>query len=255
MVRARDEFLAVAAHELRTPVTTIWGYASLLRRQRSRLEEPLPAQVSRATEMIDKQSLRLKRLIDRLLDLTRIDTGTLVLDKEPTDICGLVRSVAEAAQDMTGHPVEVVAPKAIWAQVDPTRLEEVVANLIDNAINYSHAVTSKPVEVKVLRVSSGTVQVAVRDHGHGIPRALRNRIFERYYRTEAGARLGGLGIGLYVSQQIVELHCGRIDIRAAPGGGARFVVTLPTGQEARGRGRGKALHPAETPSSPVEVAS
>jgi signal transduction histidine kinase len=117
----------------------------------------------------------------------------------------------------------------IWA--DPLRIEQVVTNLLDNAIKYSPE--GGPIEVDVDSVEPGTVRLAVRDHGIGVPPEHRGQIFERFYQAETvpTKHASGMGLGLYISRQIVELHDGRIAAEFPPDGGTRFVVTLPTGAD------------------------
>jgi signal transduction histidine kinase len=230
-VRARDEFLTVAAHELKTPITSLRGFAQLAQRQAEREGVLLPPAVRRALQIIDQQSDRLTRLIGRLLDIGRIEAGRLTLDCTPTEVVGLVRGVVATAQaHASQHPVTLQAPPELWALVDPLRLEQVVSNLVDNAIKYSPE--GSPIEIDVATAPGDLLCLAVADRGRGIAPEDRGRVFDRFYRARAEDHLGGLGIGLYVSRQIVELHGGHIEADALPEGGTRFVVRLPLQQQA-----------------------
>jgi signal transduction histidine kinase len=234
-VHLRDEFLSVAAHELKTPVTSLRGYAQLLLRQTNgRVAAPEAEQrIRRGLATIDRQSHRLNELISQLLDVSRIQAAKLTLEREPTDLTRLATEVVEAAQASTDlHALAVEAPAAVWALVDPLRLEQVLTNLIANAIKYSPE--GGPVVCQVASHPAGagdTVRLSVRDHGTGIPPENRARIFERFYRAHAGGQLStaGLGLGLYISREIVELHGGRIEAEFPADGGSCFVVTLPAG--------------------------
>jgi hypothetical protein len=113
----------------------------------------------------------------------------------------------------------------VLAAVDPLRLEQVVANLLSNAIKYSPP--GRPIDVEVATPTADTVSIAVQDRGIGIPAEHQRRLFERFYQARPGDRVAGLGLGLYISRQIVELHGGRIEVESPPDGGTRFIVSLP----------------------------
>jgi signal transduction histidine kinase len=224
-LRARDEFLSVAAHELKTPITGLRGYVHLLLRQLDRTGQVDPARLKQALKVIDEQSAKLTRLISQLLDVSRIEAGKLTLEREVTDLAHLAESVAALAQASTDrHAISVQAPGPILALVDPIRLEQVLTNLVDNAIRYSPG--GGAVEIEVAESPPGDVRLAVRDHGLGVPPDQRERIFERFHQAH-DSQWGGMGLGLYVSQQIVALHRGRFEVESPPDGGARFVVLLP----------------------------
>jgi two-component system cell cycle sensor histidine kinase/response regulator CckA len=224
---ARDEFLSVAAHELKTPMTSLRGFAQLLGRQLAKGRQPDPRRLLRALSAIDGQSEKLSRLVSRLLDVSRLQAGRLVLERRPSDVRALVEGVlVAAAASGQRHRIALSAPAAVEALVDPLRLEQVVTNLIDNAAKYSPA--RRPIEVEVAKLAD-VVRIVVRDRGIGVPRELRERIFERFFQAHPAHRLGGLGLGLYISRQIVELHGGRIAAEFPPGRGTRVVVELPLG--------------------------
>lgn len=226
-IRARDEFLSVAAHELKTPITTVRGSAQLLVRQLDRRGELDPVRVRRGFERIDQQSGKLALLISQLLDVSRIEGGQLQLERQPTDLVRLVDEVAAAVQARTtDHTVTVYAPVKISAVVDPIRLEQVLTNLLDNAMKYGPR--RGPIDVEVSRSAASTVRIAVTDRGPGIPPEHRERIFDRFHQVHVASHLSGMGLGLYVSREIVNLHGGQIRVEDSPGGGTRFVVTLPT---------------------------
>ncbi|MBI3978709.1 MAG: HAMP domain-containing histidine kinase [Chloroflexi bacterium] len=226
-VRARDEFLSVAAHELKTPVTSLRGFAQLTVRQIQRGETLDPVRISRALRVIDQQSAKLALLLSQLLDVSRIQAGKLVLDRSLVDVTRLVEGVAATAQAGTNqHTIAVRSPTPAPALVDPLRIEQVVTNLIDNAIKYSPV--GGPIDVEVSAPSHMTVRLSVTDRGIGIPPEHRERVFDRFYQAHSDPRFGGMGLGLYISRHIVELHGGRLDAEFPPDGGTRFVVWLPT---------------------------
>jgi signal transduction histidine kinase len=226
-LQVRDEFLSVAAHELKTPVTSVRGYAQLLLRQYAQGNVPEPARACQALQVIDRQSDRLTRLVSHLLDVSRLEAGKLVLERKVTDMARLVEEVAGDAQARTAtHAVRVAVPGPVLAVVDPLRLEQVLTNLLDNAIKYSPR--GGPIDLELSTPDPDTLQLAVRDHGVGIPPESRPRIFDRFYQVDPVLQhTSGMGLGLYISEQIVELHGGRIEIEAPPDGGTRVVVRLP----------------------------
>jgi PAS domain S-box-containing protein len=225
-LRLRDEFFSVAAHELKTPITSLRGFAELLLKEFERAEGPDPERVQRALRTIDQQSVTLTRLVGQLLDAARIGAGRLALECEPTDLVALVRRAVAAAQARTQrHALQVAAPTSLAAQLDPLRIEQVLANLLDNAIKYSPA--GGRIDVRVGLADRSIVRVTVRDRGLGIPPESRARIFEHSYQAHAQSRPSGLGLGLYISRQIIELHGGRITAQFPTDGGTRLVVELP----------------------------
>lgn len=227
-IRARDEMLSVAAHELRTPVTSLRGYAQLLLRQLRNEGVLQRDMVRRALEIIDQSSARLVDLVGQLLDLSRIRAGRLVLQPQEVELTSLVRRVVAATQLRAGeHRFVVNAPANLLACVDPLRLEQVLASLLDNAVKFSP--TGAPIRVR-LSANEGLVRLSVRDYGPGISRKQRAHIFDRFYQGHAGdtlARGPGMGLGLYISREIVELHSGQIGVQLARGGGTRFSVSFP----------------------------
>jgi signal transduction histidine kinase len=232
--RARGEFLALAAHELRTPITSLRGYAQrLLRRIAGGQPVEGPA-AHRALEVIDRQSDKLARLVTQLVDVSRVQAGTLSLDYQPADISALAAEVAATARAAAPNPLVVSAAPGIVATVDALRLEQVLVNLVDNAVKYSVDQES-PIDIEVQQPTPRTVQISVRDRGLGIPEAHRQHVFERFYQVGGSREVGGMGLGLYISRQIVESHGGAITLESPPDGGTRFVVTLPSTPATEGR--------------------
>ncbi len=225
-IRARDEFLTVAAHELRTPITSLLGYAQLLLGRARRGGALDHRSTVEAIGRIAAQSERLARLVGHLLDISRLEAGRLRLERQDTDLVALAaRLVADLEGTTDRHRIAVRADGPVRAWADPLRLEQVLANLLENAIRYSPG--GGPIDVELSRPSDDTVHVAVRDRGSGIPPDRRVRIFERFYQAHAESYTSGMGLGLYISRQIVELHGGELRAEFPEDGGTRFVVTLP----------------------------
>lgn len=225
-VRMRDEFFSVAAHELKTPITSLRGFAQLAVRQLDKAGELDPVRARQALQVIDEQSRKLSNLVTQLLDVSRLEAGRLSLRKVTIDLVSLVESVVQATRTSAGPlALTLRAPSPVSASVDSLRLEQVVTNLIDNAIKYSP--DGGEIEVTVNAPDEDTARIIVRDHGVGIPREKRSRIFDRFYQAHSESYYGGMGLGLYISREIVILHGGKIEVEFPEDGGTRFVVSLP----------------------------
>jgi len=222
----RDAFIHIASHELRTPLTTLRGYAQLGLRSLHRGDGIDVDRLDRALRSIEQQTEKLNRLVAQLLDVSQLDTGQLALVPEPGDLGGLVESVVAAGAARTDrHTITLAAETGIEAVVDVLRLEQVLTNLLDNAMKYSPA--GGAIEVSLARRGLNCVEFAVRDHGLGVPPEARQRLFERYFRGHAADHYSGMGLGLAISRQIVELHGGELRAEFPEDGGSRFVVSLP----------------------------
>lgn len=227
----KDEFLSIAAHELKTPLAGLLGFAQTILRQHEKQGSIDPERLSRALHVIVQQASKLSMLVSQLLDISRIEGGRLTLERQQVDLARLVKDVAAAVTlSTTQHELVVEAPPQAEAFVDPLRIEQVVTNLIDNAIRYSPE--GGLVEIGVAPEDDG-VEVTVRDHGIGIPPEHLPHIFQRLYRAQQDGHVAGLGLGLYISSQIVALHGGRIQVECPADGGTSFSVRLPTGEGIR----------------------
>ena len=225
-LRVRDEFISIAAHELRTPLTGLSSHAQLVLRQLKRDGRLEPERVVQVLEVITGQADKLSRLLSRLLDIARLEDGKLALERQPTNLTVLVEQVVAGARAWSDrHAISFTAPAALEAPVDPLRLEQVLTNLLDNAIKYSP--DGGPIEVVLSRPQPAVVELSVRDRGLGIPPEKRGQIFERFYQAHGNGHPSGLGLGLYISRQIVELHGGEIRAEFPPDGGTRLIVRLP----------------------------
>ncbi len=224
--RQKDEFLSIAAHELRTPMTAMKGYAQLL--QRRAREMPDADRWMRPLHTIDQQVDRMTDLVERLLDVSRIQLGRLELTLQPMDLIRMVEeATAEAQMSTDKHQIEMVAPLSeLQGRWDGSRLQQVISNLLSNAIRYSP--NGGRIEVRVAFEQAEAV-VSVKDEGTGIPPEAIPHLFERNYRAAEAARAnaGGLGLGLYVAKGIIDAHGGSISVRSEPGKGSCFYVALP----------------------------
>jgi signal transduction histidine kinase/CheY-like chemotaxis protein len=219
--RVREEFLSIATHELRTPVTGIRGYAQLARRALARESS---IDVGGALDTIVQQSDRLAALISQLLDASQLESGTLAIAPMPTDLSTLTRQAVVAARIGETHRFVVDVEPGLWANVDPVRFEEVIVNLIDNARKFSPVGSSVAVR---LAAEGDEIALSVSDEGPGIPDDKKERLFERFYRGHQDRGVSGLGLGLYIAREIVHRHGGRIAVTSKQGGGSMFTVAIP----------------------------
>lgn len=225
-VAARDTFIAVAAHELRNPMTPIIGQVDLLLAA-VRAGRCPPDQLERRLERLQRSIRHYLKRAAILLDISRLASGKLQLEPERLDLARLLRDIAEEfaeAARYAGVPITVAAPDSLAGIWDRLALEQIVDNLVSNALKYGGRT---PVEICV-RVQETQVHIQVRDHGGGIPGADRQRIFQRFERAVGqGERRSGFGVGLWVVRQLTEAMGGTILVEDAPGGGALFTVALP----------------------------
>jgi signal transduction histidine kinase len=226
-LRLRDEFLSVASHELKTPLTSLQlEVEGLVRQVRMAGTSPIAAdQITPRLESADAQTERLARLINQLLDVTRMTAGQLQLDLEEVDLGEVAVTVAaqsREALERSGCRLELQGDHVI-GRWDRLRLEQVCGNLLDNAMKYG---AHRPIEI-VVAGSAGEGTLTVRDHGIGISRADQARIFDRFERAASDREFGGLGLGLWICRQIAEALGGTIHLRSTPGQGAAFTVRLP----------------------------
>jgi PAS domain S-box-containing protein len=224
-IRARDEFLQIASHELKTPLTPLQLQLDTLTRalQKSGLQNE---RVFSKLETAARQTARLGRLVESLLDVSRITAGRFNLEMEQFDLSELVLDVAERFQGeakRAGSELKASADHPIVGKWDPLKLEQIVSNLVSNAIKYG---SGKPIEIDV-RASDGAVRIAVTDRGIGIEKEPLGRIFGRFERGVSLRHYGGLGLGLFIARQFAEAHGGTIVAQSQPGAGSTFTLVLP----------------------------
>ncbi len=218
----RDEFVSIASHELRTPLSALTLQLGNLQRLASDDPEgPIAIKLQKAVN----QTRRLARLIDQLMDISRISTGRMALEIGDCDISDVVRESAERFAEeasRVGSELRLKLQPEITGRWDGFRIEQVVTNLLSNAIKYG---AGKPVEVEI-EASDEYVRLYVRDGGIGVPAEDMQRIFQRFERSSAPGRHTGLGLGLYISDQIVKAHGGGIRVESRPDEGSTFIVEL-----------------------------
>ena len=228
-VKVRDEFLSIASHELRTPLTSLKLRAERLYQQVAKPPATAPldaARLERDAGVALTQVLHLVRMVDVLLDVSRISEGPLALERDDLDVGPLVAGVADRFKEpatTAGSPIRVEIRGAATARWDRFRIEQVVTNLLSNAIKYG---AGKPVDV-VVAPSSGSARIVVTDHGPGIDAQHHGRLFERFARFAPARHYGGFGLGLWIARVIVEAHGGTIGVESQVGQGATFFVDLP----------------------------
>ncbi len=227
-VRARDHFLAVASHELKTPLTAISGNVQLLQRRLGR-DQQIDERNRRSIEVLVEQTARLSRMVEMLLDISRIQTGLLDISCLPLDLGQMVRRVvSEVEPVLEHHRIELLVEgdDPLLIEGDELRLEQVLYNLVNNAVKYSP--NGGTVTVRAGR-GGEMVHIAVSDEGIGIPNEALPHIFERFYRADNAdtSKIAGMGIGLYVVQQVIALHGGQVEVASAEAVGSTFTIALP----------------------------
>jgi two-component system phosphate regulon sensor histidine kinase PhoR len=224
--RARADFVTTASHELRTPLTAIYGGVRTLLGRAADLREE---QRLRLLRMIEQESAHLAQIVDQLLITAQLDRGSLRANAAPVDLRALCASVLEAAEARSPEEatLELVAPPALDPVLcDESLLRQVLVNLVENAVKYSP--DGGHIELK-LAADRNNVRIAVQDEGLGIPPSEQEQIFEKFYRLDAGMTrgVGGSGLGLFISREIVTQMDGTLTVRSRPGSGSTFTVTLP----------------------------
>jgi signal transduction histidine kinase len=240
--RIKDDFLSIVSHELRTPLTSIQGYSQLLE-GRLRIDRDGETKEMAHLRVIRSQVGRMRRLVDDLLDVSRIDRrGGVSIETTDFDLADEVRgAVARIRREHRDRDIEVRAPEALGIHADRDRLDQVLSNLLENAVKYSP--DGGPITVTAER-RHGEVEVRVADTGLGIPAEHRENVFERFYQADGEAgrrRFGGLGLGLYISRAIIDAHGGRI-------------WSAPNIEAGRGSVFGFRIPRVAMPLSPLEIA-
>ncbi|MDP9001039.1 MAG: PAS domain-containing sensor histidine kinase [Myxococcota bacterium] len=222
-ISLRDEFLSIASHELRTPLA-----ATLLQMEGAQRliekSQPIEKVADRLKKALAAAS-RIERLMTELLDVSRLSAGRLRLDPSVVDLGALVQEVCDRLDLRHPRVVSVAVDGKVVGVWDPLRLEQVVTNLVDNAIKYGKG---QPVEVSVARLG-GSAVFRIRDHGLGIAASEQPHLFKRFARAAGARNYRGFGLGLWITREIVEASGGRIELQSSEGEGSTFIVTLPLG--------------------------
>jgi signal transduction histidine kinase len=224
--RLKDEFVLTASHELRSPLTSVQGFAELLMLER----ETLSTKQVETVEIILDNCRHLVRLLNDLLDLARSDAGRLAIRMRPTELAALIDETVRlmrAQTDSVHQSLSEDLPESLpVVQAEPDRIRQILVNLITNAHEYSPEGASISVAA---RVAGADLEIEVKDNGPGIPAQQLEHIFERFVRGDAGLtqRVGGTGLGLAIAKSLVELHGGRLVADSTPGEGSTFRFTLP----------------------------
>jgi signal transduction histidine kinase/tetratricopeptide (TPR) repeat protein len=226
-VRRRDDFLSIAAHELKTPLTSLQLHLQgLMSQVRQAAERLTPERVTAKLESANLQTQRLGRLVNELLDISRVAQGQLLGRLEDVDLVPLVRGLIERSRESLARAectVRVRADDSVVGRWDAMRLEQVVGNLLTNAMKYG---AGKPIDVEI-EGGPTHARLMVRDQGIGIAPEDAERIFERFERAVSVRHYGGFGIGLWLVREIVQALGGAVQVESAPGQGSTFTVTLP----------------------------
>lgn len=223
--QAKSDFIATISHELRTPMTAVYGAARTLQRPDI---EITPEQKGDLLEMIATQSERLAQITEEVLLASSLDRGEVAVEQDRVEVAGLVRGTIATMQPHLGVPVTIDAEGEAFATGDRDRIEQIVINLLDNAAKFS----PDGGEITVfVGEGGGRVRVAVADEGVGIDPAEHEVIFEKFYRVdpELAQAPGGTGLGLYICRELAGRMGGEITVLSAPGNGATFVLALPRG--------------------------
>lgn len=226
--QARDDFLGLVGHELRTPLAAISGYIDLAARSLAKLPVAEPDQREKVGGYLGRGRAnvdRLVRLVETMLTVDRFESGRWPIDLRPVDLAALVaESVSNYAGAMGRHPALELPDGKVPVAGDPDRLDQIVTNLLSNAVRHASAEFRPAV---VLTVEGSESVLTVSDDGAGVPLGERERIFERFYRLPEGGYRSGMGLGLFIVRQLVEAHGGSVTVSERSGGGALFTVRLP----------------------------
>jgi PAS domain S-box-containing protein len=228
-VRARDAFLSIASHELKTPLTALQLQVDILSRAVGTAPAPTarePHDVAKRVAQIHRHVGRVAKLIDNLLDVSRITAGRLNLEIEKVDLRAVVEDVVSRSAEearRAGCAIRLDAKGSAVGHWDRMRVEQIASNLISNAIKYG---AGKPIEITI-ETEGSTARLSVRDHGIGIAPQLQSRIFERFERLVSAREYGGLGLGLWIVRQIIDALGGTVRVSSVEGAGSTFTVELP----------------------------
>jgi two-component system sensor histidine kinase/response regulator len=225
-IRAKDTFISICGHELKTPLTSLSLQTQLTQRTMRQGKDVTPERLSRVMEQTENQVKRLLRLVQDMLDHSRLQVGRLEVYYESVELRRLILDVVERCQpqaETAGTSITANMGAPIYGRWDQFRIEQVVTNLITNAIKYGGG---SAVQIEVSE-EEGFAKIAVQDHGLGIPEEHQSRVFEQFERVGDSSHITGLGLGLFITRGIVERHGGRIELTSELKKGSTFTVYLP----------------------------
>ncbi len=227
----RDEFLSIASHELKTPLTSIKLHSQVFRRSVERKDPHAYAseKVDRLLEQLEKQTNRMSQLIEDMLDISRIRTGKLIMVKEEFNLPLLIKDVIEKVdlEYSLRIPIRCELDEDVWFFGDRSRIEQLIGIILKNAVKYG---LGKPITVKLAQRKTKTM-ITIMDQGRGIHPDDQKRIFHRFQRAVAASEVSGLGLGLYIAREIAINHEGKISVKSALNEGAAFKIEFNREEE------------------------
>jgi PAS domain S-box-containing protein len=231
-VRSRDEFISIASHELKTPITSMRMQIQMMNRtlKKNGIQAIPLERLERTFDTSMRQLDRLTKLVEDMLDISKMGKGKLTFEMKEHSLSQIVHEVIDRFSEESkanGSELHAQIESGIVGQFDSFRIEQVISNLISNAIKYG---AGKPVEIALHRKTLSTAELRIRDFGIGIPKEAQLRIFERFERAISVKNISGLGLGLYIAQNILSAHHGVIRVESALGNGSIFTVELPLTQ-------------------------
>jgi signal transduction histidine kinase len=246
-IRARDDFLTLAAHELRTPITSLRLSAQTIAQKASGMSPGMVA----LSDTILRQSARLERMADRLLDTCEIGAGRPSIERSETDLGEILDDVVQAFRGTAtraGSELLVSVRGRVVGCWDPIRLEQIVANLVDNSIKFGKG---KPIHID-LESTDDTARLSIRDEGLGISDDDKPHVFDQYWRGEDARHFGGLGLGLYVVRELARAHGGDVSLESGPAGGSTFLLELPLEKPSEAERLSEVALKPERPRQPAD---
>lgn len=222
LLRKKDEFISIASHELKTPITSLNASLQMLNRMK---DNPAPAMLARLIDQSSKSMRKISRLVDDLLNVNSMNEGQLMLNKAPFAIAKMLNQCCTHVRAAGTHHLIVEGDETLQINADENRIEQVVVNFVNNAVKY--APDSKKIYL-IVEKGDNIAKVSVKDLGPGIPQDKLSQLFDRYYRVDySGRQYSGLGLGLYISSEIIKRHGGKIGVNSEEGKGSTFWFTLP----------------------------
>ncbi|RYZ30338.1 MAG: PAS domain-containing sensor histidine kinase, partial [Sphingobacteriales bacterium] len=221
----KNDFINIVSHELKTPLTSAMAYVQVSKAKSSELKDELTGVMLTRTE---KQLRKMSSMINGFLNVSRLESGKILIEKQRFNMATLMKEIEEETVPLNpSHSIVFEAVQELWVAADRDKIGQVVTNLISNAIKYSR--TGSHIHIACTRCED-VMMCSVTDEGIGISKEDAERVFERYYRIDTGTPVSGFGIGLYLSNEILMRHGGRIYVESEPGKGSTFYFCLPLDQ-------------------------